>query len=404
MSRFDQYFLMRPQDAIAYSLEKLDLFSPNAALECQEIGDGNLNYVFRVWDPSSDQSVIIKQAGDTARISDDFKLSTDRIRIESDILQLEDKLAPGSVPKVYLFDKVMNCCVMEDLSDYKILRQALIDQEVFPQFADDITTFMVNTLLLTSDVVLNHQEKKQWVKKYINPELCEITEDLVYTEPYLDNQGRNELFPESKGWIEREIYDDDQLRLEVAKLKFAFMNHAQALLHGDLHTGSIFIRPDDTKVIDPEFAFYGPMGYDVGNVIANLFFAWAHAEAQPSPEKTDKFVPWVEQTIISVIDQFQEKFLRAWEDHVTELMAQESGFAQWYIEKVIEDTSAVTGLELIRRIVGLAKVKDITSIQGPQQRKQAEIKCLTAAKRFIKERKGLKKGKDFVEVFQGVTQ
>lgn len=404
MSKFNQYFLMSPQDAIEYSQEKLDLFSPDAVLECQEIGDGNLNYVFRVWDPNSHQSVIIKQAGDTARISDDFKLSTDRIRIESDILQLEEKLAPGSVPKVYLFDKVMHCCVMEDLSDYKILRQALIDQEIFPQFADDITTFMVNTLLLTSDVVLDHREKKQLVKKYINPELCEITEDLVYTEPYIDNQGRNELFPESKEWIEREIYNDRQLRFEVAKLKFAFMNHAQALLHGDLHTGSVFIRPDDTKVIDPEFAFYGPMGYDVGNVIANLFFAWAHAEAQPSTGKTEKFVPWVEQTIVSVVDQFQEKFLMAWEEHVTEILAKEPGFAQWYVEKVIEDTSAVTGLELIRRIVGLAKVKDITSIEDPQKRKKAEIRCLTAAKRFIKERKTFKKGKDFVAVFKGVTQ
>ena len=33
---------------------------------------------------------------------------------------------------------------------------------------------------------------------------------------------------------------------------------------------------EGTKVIDPEFAFYGPMGYDIGNVIGNLFFAWAN--------------------------------------------------------------------------------------------------------------------------------
>ena len=34
------------------------------------------------------------------------------------------------------------------------------------------------------------------------------------------------------------------------------MTNAQALLHGDLHTGSVFVRDDSTKVIDPEFAFY----------------------------------------------------------------------------------------------------------------------------------------------------
>ena len=50
------------------------------------------------------------------------------------------------------------------------------------------------------------------------------------------------------------------------------MTHAQALIHGDLHTGSIFIKEDSTKVIDAEFAFYGPIGYDVGNVIAKISF------------------------------------------------------------------------------------------------------------------------------------
>lgn len=49
------------------------------------------------------------------------------------------------------------------------------------------------------------------------------------------------------------------------------MNNAQALIHGDLHSGSIFINEKGIKVIDPEFAFYGPMGYDIGNVIGNLF-------------------------------------------------------------------------------------------------------------------------------------
>lgn len=400
MSKFDSYFLMTPSDAIEYSKEKLTLFDADSQLECKEIGDGNLNYVFRVWDPKTKRSVIIKQAGNTARISDDFKLSTERIKIESKALQLEERLAPGLVPKVYRYDERMNCCVMEDLSDYTILRQALLEQNIFPQFADHITTFMVNTLLLTSDVVMEHKEKKEWVKNYINPELCEITEDLVYTEPYHDNNQRNELFPLSREWIEREIYGDATLRFEVAKCKFEFMNHAQALLHGDLHTGSIFVRENDTKVIDPEFAFYGPMGYDVGNVIANLFFARAHAEALKD-QKSQAFIDWLDETIVTIIDQFKEKFLQAWKEHVTEIMAKEPGFDRWYLQNVIKDTSAVTGLELIRRIVGLAKVVDITSIEDPNLRQQAELKCLTAAKRFILEREHIQKGSDFLAVFKG---
>lgn len=397
LSRFDQYFLMKPKDVIEYVIEKLTIFDEKADLECKEIGDGNLNYVFRVWDKNSDKSVIVKQAGDTARISDDFKLSTDRNRIEAEILQLEGKLAPGHVPEVYKYDPIMNCCSMQDLSDHVIMRQALIEHKKFPLFADHITTFMVNTLLLTTDIVMEHKEKKMAVKNYINPELCEITEDLVYTEPYHNYRDRNIVFEPNLEWIKKEFYEDKELHLEVAKLKFDFMNHAQALLHGDLHSGSIFVKPDSTYVIDPEFAFYGPIGYDVGNLIANLIFAWANADATilDEAERID-YMTWLENLIVEIVDLFKEKFLKAFQENVTEILAKVEGFDQWYLDTVLRDTAAVTGLELSRRIIGMAKVKDITGIEDEAARLRAERICLTAAKKFIKQRDTFKNGKDVI--------
>lgn len=401
MSRFNTYFLMKPEDVIDYCKEKLTVFADDADLECKEIGDGNINYVFRVWDNNSKKSVIIKQAGETARISDEFVLSTDRIRIESNVLRLEGELAPGLVPVVYKYDALMNCCVMEDLSDHMIMRDALIKHQKFPLFVDHITTFMVNTLLLTTDVVLEHKNKKQFVKDYINPQLCEITEDLVYTEPYNNYNNRNDVYPPNLAWVKKELYNDDKLRLEVAKLKFEFLTNAQALIHGDLHTGSIFIKSDSTKVIDPEFAFYGPIGYDVGNVIANLIFAWVNADAtiKDEEERLD-YINWLENTIVEVIDMFSDKFINAWKKNVSEILAKEEGFVDWYLDTILRDTAAVTGLELNRRIVGLAHVKDITSIQDESARLRAERICLAAAKEYIMNRSSYKKGNDFLETFK----
>ncbi|MBC6972648.1 S-methyl-5-thioribose kinase [Bacillus sp. Xin] len=401
MAKFTEYFLMEANDVIEYVKEKLPKFENIKGLQCKEIGDGNLNYVFRVWDEKNGTSVIVKQAGDTARISDEFKLSTNRIRIESNVLQLEGKLASGLVPDVYVFDSVMNCCVMEDLSDHTILRTALINHQIFPKLAEDLTTFMVNTLFLTSDVVMNHKEKKELVKNYMNPELCEITEDLVYSEPFTDHNKRNELFSLNEGWIREHIYGDDKLRLEVAKRKFSFMTNAQALLHGDLHTGSVFVRKDSTKVIDPEFAFYGPMGYDVGNVMANLMFAWINADVVMADGiEKDTYMSWLESTIIDVIDLFEKKFLEAWDIHVKEIMAKETGFDRWYLQSILEDTAAVTGLELIRRIVGLAKVKDITSIPNDESRARAERICLQAAKKFILRADEYRTGTSFLQTLK----
>lgn len=396
---FDKYFTMSEADAALYAKTKLDFFGKDEELVCKEIGDGNLNYIFKIDSLSTSKSLIIKQSGPVARISDEFKLSADRNRIEYEILKYQSTLAPGLVPEVYSYDPIMNCTSMEDLSDHVIMRTEMINHKQFKKFADDITTFMVNTLLLTSDVCMEHKAKKELVKNFINPELCEISEDLVYTEPFSDINNRNDIFAPNVEWVKENIYSDEALKLETAKLKFDFMNNAQALVHGDLHTGSIFIKEDSTKVIDPEFAFYGPMGYDIGNVIANLMFALANAQAYEKAEQ----IQWLEDTIVEVIDLFKEKFSKAWDEKASEYTAKYKGFKEYYLDTVLRDTAAVTGLEGIRRIVGIAHVKDITSIQDEEKRTKAERLCMLASKSFIMNREELKTGKDFLEVIKQTT-
>ena len=393
MSRFDSYFLMNDSDAAEYAKEKSDMFAPDAELTVKEIGDGNLNYVFLVKDKKTGKSLIVKQAGVTLRISAEMRVSTDRNRIESEILELQNKLAPGLVPKIYSYDTVMCACMMEDLSDHQLMRYALMEYKTFPKFAEDITTYMVNTLLGTTDVLMEHKEKKNLVKSFINPELCEITEDLVLQEPYNDVKDRNIVFEANTEFVKKELYEDKALHLEIAKLRFQFMNNAQALLHGDLHTGSIFVKQDSTKIFDPEFAFYGPIGYDVGNVIANLIFAWNRANAEGKAE----FCEWARRTIVEVVDLFNEKFLKRFEENVADYMAKVEGFGEYYLATVLTDTAGYTGTELIRRTVGMAQVKDITTITDAEKRARAERINILCAKEMIMKRINFRVGVDFTK-------
>ena len=141
MPRYDTYFLMKEADVIDYVQTKYPgHFDKDAVLTVKEIGDGNLNYVFRVVEEKTGKSIIVKQAGEALRISADMKVSTDRNRIESEILQIQDKYAPGLVPKIYGYDTVMCACAMEDLSDHALMRYALMRHETFPRFAEDIST------------------------------------------------------------------------------------------------------------------------------------------------------------------------------------------------------------------------------------------------------------------------
>ncbi len=394
MANYDTYFLMKEEDVAGYVQTKYaGHFAPDAVLTVKEIGDGNLNYVFRVVEEATGKSMIVKQAGEALRISAEMHVSTDRNRIESEILQLQDRLAPGSVPKIFGYDTTMCACAMEDLSDHELMRYALMRHEIFPRFAEDISTYMVNTLLKTTDVVMEHKEKKALVKSFINPELCEITEDLVLMEPYNDLKGRNIVDPLIADFVKKELYGDPKLHLAAARLKFEFMNNAQALLHGDLHTGSIFVKKDSTKVFDPEFAFYGPMGYDIGNVVANLIFAYDNGVAAGAEE----FNQWVLKTIEETIDLFISKFRETFDACVTEPMAKVPGFREDYLKSILSDTAAYTGTELHRRTVGMAQVKDVTTIPDPAKRAYAEKLNILAGKDYILNREKFFTGKDFVE-------
>lgn len=401
MSRFESYFLMNASDIKDYVKEKLNIFGEDAVLESKEIGDGNLNYVFRIWEEATGKSVIVKQAGGEARISSDIKLSTDRTRIEAEILIKQGQLAPGLVPEVYLYDPIMCTCAMEDLSDHTIMRTALMKHEKFPHFAEHISTFMVQTLLGTTDVCVEHKAKKLDVKNYINPELCEISEDLVYTEPYNDVAQRNNVYPPMAAFVQKELYEDTALQLEVAKCKFDFMNNAQALIHGDLHTGSIFVTPESTKVFDPEFAFYGPMGYDIGNVVANMLFAWNNGEATIEEEACRlDYTGWIEESVRQTIDLFIDKYNAYFDAKVEDVMAKTPGFKEWYLQTILRDTAAVAGLEMIRRTVGLANVKDITTIKDEDKRVKAEKICILTAKDFIMNRQNFACGADFIKALK----
>ena len=392
MSRFDHYFQMNVYDVIEYTLEKVkeidwDLGSMEAIVPKSH---GNLNYVYRIWDGKG-HSIYIKQAGTETRISKDMKPSTDRNRLESEIIMLEDKFAPGMVPHIYFFDTVMCACGMEDCSDFVVMRDAMLQHETFPRFADDISTFMVETLLLSSDVVMDHKEKKELIRKFISPDLCDITEKLVLMEPYNDLNHRNNVFAPNADFVKKELYSDEKLHLEVAKLKFKFMTDAQALMHGDLHTGSIFIRQDATKVFDSEFGTYAPMGYDVGNVVANLIFAYVNGLAAGATA----FCDWILETIEKTIDLFIEKFSKRFDEAVVEPMAKVPGFKAWYLEGILNDTAGYAGTELHRRTVGMANVVDVTAISDEKKRLLAERINIFAGKDYILHQSSFRTGADF---------
>jgi 5-methylthioribose kinase len=378
------YHALTEPEAVQYARGIPNLFTPDSELSSREIGDGNLNLVFHISEPSSGRSIILKQALPYAKVvGESWPLTLDRARIESDALMIQESLCSDLVPHVWVYEKDLALTVMQDLSDHVIMRKGLMDGNRYPLFAQHIGRFLANTLFYTSDLGMNQQEKKERVKQFINPELCKITEDLIFDDPYYDADTNN-VPPAIKDAVEA-LWHDKELHLEVAILRNGFLTHAQSLLHGDLHTGSIFIKEDSTKVIDPEFAYYGPMGFDIGAVFANLLLNFAAREGwDKDASSREEFRGYLLGTVKDVWENFQGEFRSLWSTYGVDRMSLSEGFQDWFMLQVLRDTFGYTGCKMVRRVHGLAQVADINKLEDEAAKERAQRIALQIGTALIK--------------------
>lgn len=376
------------------------IFRADDDIESVEVGDGNLNLVFKVWaktDP--ERTVILKQALPFLRlVGDSWPLPPDRARIEAQALEVESRLCPQHTPKVYFYDPDLYLIAMQNLNHHIIMRKGLIQGIKYPLFAEHIGVFLARTLLHTSDLVLDFRTKKLEVARFINPELCKITEDLVFTEPYRKTE-RNGFHRELEPQV-LALQADESLRVEVAQMKEKFMTQAQSLVHGDLHTGSIMINPTETYAIDPEFAFYGPMGFDIGAMIGNLFLSYASHEVRTKdPEKRADFRKYLTDTVIQLWKVFERESETVWNQ--VDSINMPKGYQQDYMLRVLQDSAGLGACKMMRRVIGLAGVEDIRGIEDVHERAIAGSLALSIGQSLIMNRREIRTIEDLVEVATG---
>ncbi len=381
-----------------------DFFGEHAALEAHELSDGNINYVFRVEDKASGRSLIVKHAEDTLRINRDRHIGFERSRIECEVLRIQHESCPQLVPAVYLYDEDEHNIIMEDMRGYENLRYELCAHRMFPALAEDIAEFCSKALIGTTDMIIGAEKKKELVSRYTNPKLCEITERHVLTEPYFDDLDDNSVMPENEELLRSRIYGNEELHAAAGMLKAVFETKAQALIHGDLHTGSVFVTPEKTCVLDPEFAFYGPVGYDTGNFIANMIFAYVNGlYTMDEGEEKDIYLKWVLDVIEDFCDLFNSKTRELIRSRSSDRMMRSDAFCDAYLADIYRDQSGFAGTELIRRTVGTSKVKDLTGITDEAARAAAERFCIEAGIHFVTDPGAMKSGRDYREYILDLT-
>jgi len=361
----------------------------------KEVGDGNLNLVFIVKGPVG--GVCVKQALPYVRlVGESWPLPIDRAHFEHEALKAEAAVVPELVPKIYLFDKIRAAIVMELLEPHIILRKGLIQGIRYPNLADDIARFAAQTLFSTSDLALPAAKKREQQSMFsLNTELCRITEDLVFTDPYRIAELNRWTTPQLDD-IAAEFREDAPLKVAVQELKWMFLSRGEALLHGDLHTGSIMVTSEQTRVIDPEFAFYGPMGFDLGAFMANLLLSYFSQDGHATAGDDRKdYQHWLLDTLEMFWRRFETRFLELWrtgatgDAFVSGLFEDEPGrraleaYRVGFMARLLQDSIGFAGAKMARRILGLAHVEDMESIKNIDLRARCERRALTLARELM---------------------
>ena len=340
-----------------------DRIDAAAIVDVTEVGDGNLNLVFIIR-AAHGGGLVLKQALPYVRlVGPDWPMTPERARHEVESLRFHRSLAPNLVPEVYHFDADRYILGMEDLSDHRVWRGALNDGLMHEGAAELMGEYVAAVAFGTSILGMDPEKQKMIAARSTNPQLCTITEDLVFTEPF-SLGGRNSVIPAN----ERDaaaLIDDDVMVKAMGQAKFAFMTHGEALIHGDLHTGSVMVRAasgddgpvDSAKAFDSEFAFYGPVAFDLGALWANYTIAAARATALGEDTRAD----WCLDLCDATWGSFENTFRTAWPTRRDPRVFTDD-FCYDLLARWRSDAWLFAAAKMSRRVVGLAKASDVETL------------------------------------------
>ena len=396
-----QYTILDKESAVKYvnsCPEVSHLFLPDESLSCAEIGDGNLNSVFVVFSADEPRrSILIKQALPYMRRFTDEKLSIERAFFEAAYYQQVSAISPEYIPAFYLYDENMAVLAMENLDRHQVLRAGLISRNKYPLLADHMANFLAKVLFFTSDFHQDSRVKKEEVGRLINPEMCLVTEYAVFNEAYIADAKDNFWNPLLDGMVQ-DIRSDSELISHVREMEYIFRTKAQALIHGDLHTGSIMVNDNDTRVIDPEFCFYGPMGFDLGALLGNylLNFASQQYRIEADQERSD-YQAYLVGLINGTWRIFEKAFRKMWLDERNAQLVPDA-FMDRFFRDLLQDTAGFAGCKMIRRIIGSAHVDDLDGIEDTEKQAHAMQSGLQMGIQLLEKRREINNIDDLMAV------
>ncbi|WP_116597013.1 S-methyl-5-thioribose kinase [Primorskyibacter marinus] len=361
-----------------------------ALWQVEEVGDGNLNLVFIVTGPGG--KVIVKQALPYVRlVGDSWPLPLYRAFYEYHALIRQAARDPGAVPAIYHFDESQALIIMEFLAPHVILRRKLIAGEHVAGLAEFLGRYCARTAFRGSELSMSSPDKKADVALFAgNVEIPAITEALVFTDPYFDAEMNSHT--EGLDPVIATLRADVALKIKAQQALQRFVSNTETMVHGDLHSGSIMSTGSDSRVIDPEFVQYGPLGFDIGMLCANFLMAYFSQPAHRGAD-LDEYQDWILGVIADTCRIFEAEFRHLWATERTGILFPAALFEDQghdsspacdaVLTGLWRDAWVVCGIEMHRRCLSLAHNADFEDIADMSVRASLEARNLLMGAELI---------------------
>ncbi len=314
-----EQFLESNQDAaLEEYLKRQGWMSPeDQVLSTEKPGEGNMNFVLRV--RTSQGSFIVKQSRPWVEKYPQLEAPIGRIHTEAQFYALvqENEILRAYTPKLLSTDLHNYIIQVEDLGNGADFSYVYQKGESFEQ--QDLESLLIFLQTL-------HQSDFSLAKASFpkNQALKALNHEHIFSFPYRADNGMDlNAIQDGLHDLATPIYADQALIDTITALGERYLGEGQHLIHGDYYPGSWLKVDGAVKVIDPEFSYFGLAEFDLSVFLAHMKMAQSSATA---------------------IGGVRENYQRP------------AGFDERLLDQF-------TGVEILRRLIGIAQLPLALSIE-----------------------------------------
>ena len=294
-------------------------------------GEGNMNFVLRV--RTKKGSFIVKQARPWVEKYPQLEAPIERIHTESQfytLVQTNDTLKEFT-PLLLATDLDNFLIKVEDLGHGADFSYVYQKGQGFEQAELESLLTFLQTLHQSDFSRASSSYPKNQALKALN-------HTHIFDFPYRADNGMDlDAIQAGLYDLAAPIYADKALVATIAKLGERYLGEGQHLIHGDYYPGSWLKVDGQVKVIDPEFSYFGLAEFDLSVFLAHMKMA---------------------QSAPSAINWVKENYERP------------TGFDEQLLDQF-------TGIEILRRLIGIAQLPLALSFEEKQDLVQEAISLIT---------------------------